>query len=81
MPEDEIYFHFELDDNDIVTGPKKTISSTFIARLPSLNDLFHSFNDEQEQIIDAVKIELEDIQKLKVKLDKAELNLLKKDKK
>ena len=80
MPEDEIYFHFELYDNDIVTGPKKTISSTFIARLPSLNDLFHSFNDEQEQIIDAVKIELEDIQKLKVKLDKAELNLLKKDK-
>ena len=80
MPEDEIYFHFELYDNDIVTGPKKTISSTFIARLPSLNDLFHSFNDEQEQIIDAVKIELEDIQKLKVELDKAELNLLKKDK-
>ena len=80
MPEDEIYFHFELYDNDIVTGPKKTISSIFIARLPSLNDLFHSFNDEQEQIIDAVKIELEDIQKLKVKLDKAELNLLKKDK-
>ena len=80
MPEDEIYFHFELYDNDIVTGPKKTISSIFIARLPSLNDLFHSFNDEQEQIIDAVKIELEDIQKLKVELDKAELNLLKKDK-
>ena len=80
MPEDEIYFHFELYDNDIVTGPKKTISSTFIVRLPSLNDLFHSFNDEQEQIIDAVKIELEDIQKLKVELDKAELNLLKKDK-
>ena len=80
MPEDEIYFHFELYDNDIVTGPKKTISSTFIARLPSLNDLFHSFNDEQEQIIDAVKIELKDIQKLKVELDKAELNLLKKDK-
>ena len=80
MPEDEIYFHFELYDNDMVTGPKKTISSTFIARLPSLNDLFHSFNDEQEQMIDAVKIELEDIQKLKVELDKAKLNLLKKDK-
>ena len=80
MPEDEVHFHFELYDNDIVNGPKKTISSTFIARLPSLNDLFHSFNEEQEEIIDAVKIELDDIQKLKKELDKVELDLLKKDK-
>ena len=80
MPDDEVHFHFELYDNDAITGPKKTISSTFIARLPSLNDLFHSFNDDQEEIIDAVKIELDDIQKLKNELDKAELDLLKKDK-
>ena len=80
MPEDEVRFHFELYDNDIVSGPKKTISSTFIVRLPSLNDLFHTFNEKQEKIVDAVKIELEDIQKLKIELDKAELNLLKKDK-
>ena len=79
MPEDEVHFHFELYDNDMVTGPKKTISSTFIAKLPSLNDLFHSFNDEQEQIIDAVKIELDDIQRLKNQLNKAKLSLLKKD--
>ena len=80
MPEDEVHFHFELYDNDIVTGPKKTKSNTFIARLPSLNDLFHSFNDEQEEIIDAVKIKLDDIQKLQNELDKVELDLLKKDK-
>ena len=80
MPEDQVRFHFELYDNDIVSGPKKTISSTFIVRLPSLNDLFHTFNEKQEKIVDAVKIELEDIQKLKIELDKAELNLLKKDK-
>ena len=64
--------------NDIVSGPKKTISSTFIVRIPSLNDLFHTFNEKQEKIVAAVKIELEDIQKLKIELDKAELNLLKK---
>ena len=60
--------------------PKKPFLVLLLHELPSLNDLFHSFNDEQEQIIDAVKIELDDIQKLKVELDKAELNLLKKDK-
>ena len=47
MPEDEILFHFELYDNDVISGPKKTISSTFIARLPSLKDLFQTFNQKE----------------------------------
>ena len=80
MPEDEVHFHFELYDNDIITGPKKTLSSSFIARLPSLNDLFQTFNDKEEKIIDTVEMELKDLQKLKNQLEKAKLDLLKKDK-
>ena len=30
MPEDEVHFHFELTDNDNISGPKKTISNNFI---------------------------------------------------
>ena len=32
MPEDEVHFHFELYDNDDISGPKKSISGTFISR-------------------------------------------------
>ena len=80
MPEDEVHFHFELYDNDIITGPKKILSSSFIARLPSLNDLFQTFNNKEEKIIDTVQMELKDLQKLKNQLEKAKLDLLKKDK-
>jgi len=80
MPEDEVHFHFELYDNDDISGPKKSISGTFIARLPSLNDLFHSFNERGSEISDAVEIELAEIQKLQKQLKKAELTLLKTDK-
>jgi len=80
MPEDEVHYHFELYDNDVVSGPKKSISGTFIARVPSLNDLFRSFNEKEEEIADAVEIELKDIQKLQKQLEEAELDLLKTDK-
>ncbi|MBC8345782.1 MAG: hypothetical protein ISR82_05940 [Candidatus Marinimicrobia bacterium] len=80
MPEDEVHYHFELYDNDNISGPKKSISGTFIARVPSLNDLFLSFNEKENEISDAVEIELEEIQKLQKQLKKAELTLLKTDK-
>ena len=40
MPDDEVQFYFELTDNDNVSGPKKTTSKKFIARVPSLADLY-----------------------------------------
>ena len=80
MPEDEIHFHFELYDNDVISGPKKTISSTFIARLPSLKDLFQTFNQKENEIEDIVEIELGDIKKIQKQLQKAKLDLLKTDK-
>ena len=38
MPDDEVHFHFELTDNDNISGPKKTISNTFIQRHTSQCD-------------------------------------------
>ncbi|SVB62295.1 uncharacterized protein METZ01_LOCUS215149, partial [marine metagenome] len=64
----------------MISGPKKSISSTFIARVPSLIDLFHSFNIKEEEIVDVVEMELRDIQKLQKQLKKTELNLLKTNK-
>ena len=79
MPDDEIHFHFELYDNDLLYGPKKEVSNTFIARIPSLNDLFTSFeNSENEIMLDAEK-ELSSIKKLKEKIKESRLDLLKTD--
>ena len=79
MPDDEIHFHFELYDNDPLSGPKKEVSSTFIARIPSLNDLFTSFEDSENEIIADAEKELSSIIKLKDKIKEARLDLLKTD--
>ena len=79
MPDDEIHFHFELYDNDPLSGPKKEVSSTFIARIPSLNDLFTSFEDSENEIIEDAEKELSSIIKLKDKIKEARLDLLKTD--
>ncbi len=80
MPEDEVHFHFEVYDNDDVSGPKKSISETFIARLPSLADLFESTEEEEQAIIDESKENLDDIQAIQEHLKEIEYDLLKSEK-
>jgi len=77
MPEDEVHYHFELYDNDLLSGPKKALSGTFIARLPSLSDLFASFNEDETKLLDDAEMNLEDLEVMKEKLDKVELELRK----
>ena len=80
MPEDELHFRFELYDNDIVSGPKKQISDIFIAKVPSLNDLFMSYENKEEDIISEAQKEFELVRKLKDRIEKTRLELLKTDK-
>jgi len=77
MPEDEVHFHFELYDNDNISGPKKTISETFIARLPSLADLFESTENEEQIILDESQVNLEEIQSIQEHLEDVENDLIK----
>ena len=77
MPEDEVHFHFELYDNDEVSGPKKTLSGTFIAQLPSLADLFTSLGEKEQNIIEETEIQLEELNALQEHLEKIDLELLK----
>lgn len=79
MPEDEVHYHFELYDNDEISGPKKYLSGTFIARLPSLNDLFKKFQRQEESVAEKVELDLKQVKKLKSQLKQAELELLKTD--
>ena len=80
MPEDEIHFHFELYDNDQISGPKKQLSDTFIAKIPSLNDLFLSYESQEEEIISTTEESLSSIIKLNDKIKEARLDLLKTEK-
>ena len=79
MPEDEVHYHFELDDNDEISGPKKAISGTFIARLPSLADLYRTLENDEQSVDEEFLTSMETIKSLKNRIEEMELNVLKTD--
>ena len=79
MPDDEVHFHFELTDNDNISGPKKTISNTFIARVPSLTDLFENITDSETQFFEDMAQEFENVKNLQEKFESLELKMLKEE--
>ena len=60
--------------------PKKQLSDTFIAKIPSLNDLFLSYESQEEEIISTAEESLSSIIKLNDKIKEARLDLLKTEK-
>ncbi len=79
MPDDEVHYHFELSDNDAISGPKKTISNTFIAKVPSLSDLYEKLENEEENINEQISESIDDLMVLKDEIDDMELDILKKE--
>ena len=77
MPEDEIHFHFELTDNDEISGPKKTISNTFIVKVPSLSNLYEDIEESESNFIDEMAEGLNDMKNMKNKFESLELKMLK----
>lgn len=57
LPSDYILYHFELADNDAVSGPKITSSRTYAARLPSIDEIVMETETRQEgRVFEAEKI-------------------------
>lgn len=79
MPEDEVHFHFELSDNDLVTGPKKTVTKEFIARLPGLAELFTAFENVENEILDELSYSHEELEAIRENMEMLELDILKQD--
>lgn len=77
MPEDEVHFHFELTDNDNISGPKRTLSSTFIARVPSLADLYESAEQTENEFMENMTTGMEEFSALKDEFEALELEALK----
>ncbi len=80
MPDDELQFHFEVYDNDIISGPKKAVSSTFYAQFPSLADLFARTEEQEEEVQSAAEEIVKDLENLTESLEEIQLELLKDDK-
>ncbi len=78
-PEDELRFHVLVADNNTLTGPSVTRSPEFVARYPSLEDMYMALETEEETAddqVDAISMTLEDIREL---VEELELDLLKSD--
>ncbi len=80
MPEDELRFHFELYDNDEISGPKKSVSPTLLARFPSMADLFARTVEEEELMEEKAEDMIQDLQDLDDVLKDVELEMLKDEK-
>ncbi len=79
MPEDEVYFHFELSDNDEISGPKKTVTEDFIARIPGLAELFLSFENNETDLLNEIFETQEELESIRENMDQLELDVLKQD--
>lgn len=77
MPEDEVKFHFELYDNDLISGPKKSISENFTANFPSLADLFARTEESEDSLDNNLKEALREFEEVNKSIDDIELKLLK----
>ena len=65
------------DSNDIISGPKKTISSTFIVRVPSLSDLYENVESRESDFMQEMLSDIDEIQDLKEQFEEMELQILK----
>ncbi len=80
MPDDEVHFHIELTDNDVVSGPKKTISENYIAKLPSLKSIYEEAEVAKDEFIEDISSEIEKVEKLKEQFELLEMKALKTEK-
>ncbi len=80
MPDDELQFHFEVYDNDIISGPKKAVSATFSAKFPSLADLFARTEEQEGEVQSAAEDMVKDLEEITESLEDMQLELLKDEK-
>ncbi len=77
LPGDLIYYYCEISDNDIISGPKWAKSRTYLARLPSLDEILAEVDRSQEYQIEELEEVLKDQRELQEKLDEISREMLK----
>ncbi len=80
VPSDVVRYRVEIYDNDNISGPKKGVSGTYHARLPSIAEIIRDIDRQHsDQIVDLEEIQKEE-KKLHEKLEKLSRELLRETK-
>jgi hypothetical protein len=80
VPSDVVKYRVEVYDNDNVSGPKKGVSKSYHARLPSIAEIIREIDKKHsDQIVDLEELQKEE-EKLQKKLEKLSRELLRETK-
>lgn len=79
-PEDHYEFYLEIFDNDVVSGPKSSRTSSLLLRLPSLEEVLNSANDQQNKIEENLEKVLKKAEEVKKDMDELNQEILKNQK-
>lgn len=55
LPEDRVFYRAEVEDNDRVSGPKRSASREFVLRFPSLYELYEEATEAHEEQLDGLE--------------------------
>lgn len=77
MPEDAIQYWFEVWDNNTVDGPRSATSRKWIARLPSLEEMFSGISETNEEIQREQEEMLEIVKDIREKVDELAMEVQK----
>ncbi len=69
VPEDVVEYYVEVQDNDVVNGPKTTKSQTYLIRLPSLEEVFSDADKTHDNALKTLEESLKDAEELKKDLE------------
>jgi flagellar biosynthesis GTPase FlhF len=79
-PEDHYEYYLEVFDNDVVSGPKSSRTSSLLLRLPSLEEVLSSANEQQDKIEEDLEKVLKKAEEVKKDMDGLNQEILKNQK-
>jgi len=77
MPGDLAYYYLEVFDNDAVSNPKSSVSKTYSARLPSLDEIMADITGSQDEIFEDFGKAVQSQKELKDELEQLSREMLK----
>ncbi|NQV16473.1 hypothetical protein HQ531_13510 [bacterium] len=77
MPEDAIQYWFVVWDNNTVDGPQQATSKVWLARLPSMDEMFEELAEGNEQIKQEQEDVLDLVKEIREKVDELALEVQK----
>ncbi len=77
MPGDLAYYYLEVFDNDAISSPKSSVSKTYSARLPSLDEIMADITGSQDEMFEDFGKAVQSQKELKDELEQLSREMLK----